>query len=110
MQHKISTLPFEAKFGDYNYPVVQHQKFFPQAHQPHYYPQFQQQQFIPSPANSRGLLTILPAQQSPESYSSCSSFSNTPTPAQSTTTTTDEDQVVDHFLTQLQIPGSHTSQ
>ncbi|KAF5280709.1 hypothetical protein FQR65_LT14999 [Abscondita terminalis] len=68
-----------------------------------------QQYFLP-PANSGGLLTILPPQQSPESYSSCSS-GNPPTPALSTSTmTTDEDEAVDNFLTQLQTPRHHTSQ
>ncbi|KAK4887417.1 hypothetical protein RN001_003688 [Aquatica leii] len=72
VQHKISTLLFEAKLGNYNYPVAQQpQQQAPQAQHQHYYP-LSQQYFLP-PANSGGLLTILPPQQSPESYSSCSS-------------------------------------
>ncbi|KAK4881807.1 hypothetical protein RN001_005126 [Aquatica leii] len=109
VQHKISTLLFEAKLGNYNYPVAQQpQQQAPQAQHQHYYP-LSQQYFLP-PANSGGLLTILPPQQSPESYSLCSS-GNPPTPALSTSTmTTDEDEAVDNFLTQLQTPRHHTSQ
>lgn len=118
VQHKISTLLFEAKLGRYNYPVAQqpqqqapqaqHQQHYPQSQQQHYYPQ--SQQYFSPPANSGGLLTILPPQQSPESYSSCSS-GNPPTPALSTSTiTTDEDEAVDNFLTLLKTPRHYTSQ
>ncbi|KAK4882300.1 hypothetical protein RN001_005619 [Aquatica leii] len=43
VQHKISTLLFEAKLGNYNYPVAQQpQQQAPQAQHQHYYPLSQQ--------------------------------------------------------------------